>query len=713
MRKEICLRGLMLACLPAMMAQAASVDDSGKNARDMDEIIVTAQRRSERLVDVPISVDSVDQEQLELKKVNSILDLSKVSTSLRFEAHTPAFQPTLRGVGSQVQGAGVDSNVAVYVDGFYQVNNYGMGFDLPNVSNVQVLKGPQGTLFGRNATGGAILITTSEPTADLTGRVKLGYAEYNEVSAQGNVSGAVSGNVAAGVSVYYRKNDGYTRNIVTGSKDDDGLKMFNVRPDIVISNHDNLKLRLIFEHSYASNALTLGGSYPDSYNIFAALGIPVAHKPGETSDLSNPFNISKSDGGYALAEWQISDWLSLKSNTGYRHDHENFVSGGDFSPLGLLSVSALTDNKTFSQEFVLSGARGRADWVSGVNYYKNTGKEPADNVYQPGSVLTLKSQTVVSTAYAAFADLTYRATDRLFLTAGGRFSTERKVSDTILYGVVPQPQEKARWNKFTPRAVVRYELDHGTNVYGSYNKGFRSGAFTGFPPNKVDPETLDAFEVGFKHAAGIFDFNSAAFFYNYKNAQVTVIELNGLGRTVNAGNQHNYGAEVELAVHPVRQWSMSLSGAYLHAKYTDFKNIPTMLQVPVAIAPGVSVPGGWAQGSVPNGAGTWAQRSPQWTGNFATSYGIDLGAGTLQLAGNANMTSYFFHFTNEGMREPGFAKVDLNLSYTTNDKHWRAEAYVTNLTDRHTAAERIGGPFGTLALYTAPRVFGGSIGYNF
>ncbi|MGC4252524.1 MAG: TonB-dependent receptor [Sphingobium sp.] len=664
-------------------------------------------------MDVPISLNSVSREELDRKQINSILDLAKAATSLRFEGHTPAFQPTLRGIGSQVQGAGVDANVAVYVDGFYQANNYSMGFDLPNVANIQVLKGPQGTLFGRNATGGAILVTTSAPSTDkITGNVKFRYAQYDDIGGQAYLSGPINQNIAAGLSVYYRQSDGYVKNIFTGRDDDGSIKQFNIRPDILLDNGNGLKVRLIYEHVYNSNATGLGASYTDDYNIFGALGVTVAHKPSETAGNVKGINRSKSDGVYAIADWELRDDIALKSTTGYRHDHAYFQSEGDQSPLDMLWVSAITDNKTFSQEFVFSGKTGRLDWAAGINYYRNIGKEPDSGIVQGGSRITLKSQTVKTNAWAAFADVTFEAVDGLFLTAGGRYSTEKKGSDTLLFGAIPQPHESERWNKFTPRAVIRYQMAPDTNVYASYSKGFRSGAFTGFPPEKVNPENIDAYELGFKHSSPIFDVNAATFFYNYKDAQVTVIELNGLGRTLNAGNQHNYGAELEVAVRPVPQWSINLSGAWLRAKYTDFTNAVTIVKVPVEISPGVFVPGGWAQVRQ-DASGTYVPRSPKWTGNISTTYDIDTGSGIIQLAGNVSLTSHFYHFTNEQMREPGFAKVDLNISYTTPDKHWRGELFVSNLTNHRSAAERIGSGTGTMGLFTPPRIIGGSIGYNF
>jgi iron complex outermembrane receptor protein len=678
-------------------------EDNGANAAS--EIVVTAQRRAERLVDVPISVDSFSQDELELKKIDTVMDLVKVTTSLRFEGNPPAFQPTLRGIGSQVQGAGVDSNVPVYVDGFYLANNYGMNFNLPNVSNIQVLKGPQGTLFGRNATAGAILVTTSEPSDRLTGRVKLTYAKYDDIRAQAYLSGPLNDNVRAGASIYFRKSDGWTKSLVTGADDVGRLKSFNIRPDILFTNNDNLKFRLVYEHAYNFDTTTLVGVYPDSYNLIDALGTFAGRRIGEYGGNVTPENINKSDGIYGMGEWIISDAITLHSATSYRTDSNFFHVDGDGMAIDYIDIENIYTNKTFSQEFTLNGKTGRLDWVAGVNYYWNRGTEPGANVTAGGVLNVLKNQSTRTNAGAAFADLTYEAVDGLFLTVGGRYSVERKFTREFPGGQPPERFIRQKWNKFTPRAVARYEIEPNTNVYASFSKGFKSGAYTGFPPSAIDPETVTAYEAGFKHASPLFSLNASTFLYNYKDAQVSVVLANGLGKTLNAGRQRNYGAELEATLNPISAWRIGLSAAYLNAKYTSFPEGTSFV---------MNGAGGWQQ--IPfDASGTAAPRSPKWSGNVSTSYDVELGSGTLQLAGNLSFFSKFYRLPSEipALRQPGYAKVDLNLSYTTDDERIRAELFVTNLTNYRNITSGGPGTFGTYQFYDAPRVFGASIGYSF
>ncbi|MGC4252096.1 MAG: TonB-dependent receptor [Sphingobium sp.] len=669
--------------------------------------MVTAQRRAERLVDVPISVNSLSQQELETKQINSVADLGKSVTSLRFEGNMPAFQPTLRGVGTLVQGAGTDSNVAVYIDGFYVSNNYGMSFDLPNVSNIQVLKGPQGTLFGRNATAGAILITTADPASELTGRVKATYADYNDIKLQGYLSGPITENLSAGMSVYYRKGDGFLHDIDTGSDKVGRVKMFNIRPDLMYSNNDNLKIRLIYEHGYAFDASGMGGVVQDGYAVAALLGANYADSPNEYGGEFKPKIDSKTDAGYAQIELGLTDDVTLKSSTSYRHDRTNFETDYDFSSLAIFGATSPTDNKTFSQEFLLSGKTGRLDWLVGANYYRNKSWEYTTVIlgidpFDPSAgynYLNYKDITVTTKAWAGFADLTYELADGLFVTAGGRYSTEKK--DAV--APLPVGSDSARWNKFTPRAVVRYKFAPDSNIYASYSKGFRSGAFAGFPPNKVNPESIDAYEVGFKHRSGILELTSAAFLYNFKDVQVTIISIEEPGVTKNAARQRNYGAEMELAIHPTNAWRIGLSGAYLNAKYRKF---------PDAVENYKDGPGSWGQRGV-DASGTWVPRSPKWTGNISSTYDIGLKGGTLQLAGNLSMTSHFYHGLNEQLREPGYTKLDLSTTFSPESQGWQVTFFVNNVTNHRNALQRGASLTGTSARFDWPRVIGASIGYNF
>ncbi len=730
MKISTLLCGAMLTMLPNFaMAQADPAQSEGQKTGDFGDIIVTAQRRAERLVDVPVSVNAISAEEMQVKQINSVFDLGKSVTSLRFEGQAPTFMPTLRGVGTLLLSGSLDASVPVYVDGVYLPNTRGMNFDLPGVNGMQVLKGPQGTLFGRNSTGGAILITTSEPSGTLTGRFKIGYAKYEDLRVQGYLSGPITDHIRAGLSVSYRKSDGYTKNIVTGADDDARAKMFNIRPDILLTNNEGLSVRLIYEHSYAFDTTALGLNNPDGFEGMTALaalfGLEkpiIATKPWQTSANSEPINRNVGDSGAAILNWEMSDELTLKNVTSYRADKNRFLADADLSQLSFFDVGNDVFYRTFSDEMTLNGKIGKLDYVAGLYYY--WGKVwDADNgraVFfgQPstgGNFQHIKAETA-----AAFLDMTYEVAPNLFLTAGGRYSTERKdysLVNSVTGLAIPiedipdipdlnLPDHK-RWNSFTPRAVVRYQIDAGSNVYASYSRGYKTGTYSGAAPVLIDPEHLDAYEVGFKHSSHRFSITSAAFYYDYRNVQVTAVDANNPARTnsVNADEARSFGAELEGSFRPTPEWSISMGVAYLNAKFVRFADAPKFVPSP-------DLPGTWTTVNV-SADGTRMPRSPKWSGNFATSYDIDVGSGIVQLSANVNAATKNYNVANLGFPVGTYAEVGANISYTTADTHWRGELFVTNLTNHDRPQQYQGGPLGTYAIWAPPRVFGGSRSYNF
>ncbi|MGC4250447.1 MAG: TonB-dependent receptor [Sphingobium sp.] len=704
MKKSLLLCGVAVACFPAI-AQAQSGTHMADGVEGAD-LIVTAQRRAERLVDVPISVNAINAEELAAKQINSVFDLAKSVTSLRFEGQAPVFMPTLRGIGSLVLGGSLDASVPVYLDGVYLPNTRGMNFDLPNVEGIQVLKGPQGTLFGRNSTGGAILITTSAPSDTFTGRFKATYARFNDLRLQGYVSGPINENIAAGLSVSYRKSDGYTKNIITGSKDDAPAKMFDIRPDIRLTNNEGLSVRLIYEHSYAFDATALGLNTPDGNSLALSFGGIIATKPFETTSNYLPVNRNVGDSWLGIIDWELNDSITLKNSINYRNDRNDFDADADQSNLTIVHVGSTTYFKTFSEELTLNGKTGNLDWVVGAYYYNNKFREAPGRSIVFG-VLNLGSPQHTSTeTIAGFADATYEVTPGLFLTAGARYSTEKK--SIIQYngatGAIDVPLQQHRWNSFTPRAVIRYAIDPNSSVYASYSRGYKTGTYAGGPPTLIKPEHLDAYEIGFKHSSPKFSINAAAFYYNYRDFQVSAVDvLTNRTLAVNAEKERNIGAELEMTFHPTPAWQISLAGAYLDAKFIRFANGPHWITVPG---------GGWTTEPL-SADGTRAPRSPKWSGNASTSYDIDVGSGVVQLMANVTANTVVYNVVHEQFPVHGYAEVGANISYTTADNHWRGELFVSNLTNNKRPQQLQGGPTGTYAIWAPPRIFGASLSYNF
>lgn len=719
----LCSAAVAALSAPAI-AQEAPANIRASEAGNEGDIIVTAQRRDERLVDVPVSVNVVSADEMAIKQINSVFDLGKSVTSLRFEGQAPTFMPTLRGVGTLLLG-GSTSSVPVYLDGVYMSSSSGLNMDLPNIAGMQVLKGPQGTLFGRNSTGGAILITTAEPSDTLTGRMKVTYARFNDMRLAGYVSGPMTDNIRVGLSAHYRKSDGYTRNIFTGAKDDGRAKMFGVRPEIMFTNNEGVSLRLIYEHNYSFDATALGLNNPDGFEGITLLAklydLPtpvIAHKPWETAADGKPVIRNNSDAATGILNWELDDRFTLKNITGYRKGGGEFLADADLSQVAFFHVANETHFWNFSNELVLNGKLNGLDFVTGLYYSKGDDwSEPSGNGVTFGVPTPRNTGTTQHTKreiIAGFLDMTYEASPGLFLTAGGRYGTESIVLsrfDLATGSAVPPPAgvpDRKRWNSFTPRAVVRYEIDTGTNAYVSYSRGYRTGLYNNSTPvTLVGPENMNAYELGFKHSSRQFTFNAAAFYYDYRDVQVTAVDANDPTKqnSVNAEKARTWGIELEAGFRPTPEWSINMAIAHLDAKFIRFRSAPSFV-------PSTALPGTWTTIRA-DASGTRMPRSPSWSGNISTSYTIDVGSGIIQLAADANAATKNYNVANLGFPVEKYAEVGANISYTTADKHWRGEVFVTNLTNHARPQQYQGGPLGTYAIWAPPRIFGASLSYSF
>lgn len=480
---------------------------------------------------------------------------------------------------------------------------------------------------------------------------------------------------------------------------------------------------LIYEHNYAFDASALGLNNPDGYALLSQpapvlnflssiLGVPlptdavIATKPFETAANLKPVNENVSDSFTGILDVDLSDSVKLKNTVNYRSDTNDFKADADLSDKTLVHVGGLVYYKTFSEEITLNGKSGGLDWVLGGYYFNNKFSEGASSNIIFGAPLLGTPQKVQTQTLAAFADATYEITPGLYFSAGARYSSEQRKFEQHdeLTGALVGTKEQKRWNSLTPRAAIRFEFDRNTNVYVSYSKGYKSGTFAGTPPVLVNPEHMDAYEVGFKHSSPTFSVNAAAFLYNYRDFQVSAVDiLNNRTTAVNAELQRNKGAELEMTFRPVPALQISLAGAYLDAKFIRFDNAPLFVKDGF---------GGWST-IASNAAGTRAPRSPEWSGNAAISYDVDVKSGIVQLSANVSANSVVYNVVNEQFPVPGYAEVGANISYTTNDKHWRAELFVTNLTDHKRPQQLQGGPVGTYAIWAPPRIFGGSISYSF
>lgn len=689
-----------------------------ENTSQVGDIVVTAQRRNESLEEVPISITAVTSETLEAVGLARFDDIGKIAVGTHISRSGVYVQPSIRGITSQTVGVGQDNNVAVYVDGFYQPSQMAVNTELSGVRNIQVLKGPQGTLFGRNATGGAIMIETADPTFTPTVTARVGYGNYNDQRVGVFGSTGLGENAAINLSAYRRTRDGYIEDYRTGA-DTNPLEDYGVRSKLLFQPNDALRVVLIGEFASLSDATGISVTNTGRSPFASIPGTVITSEDNKTSMNFQPEVKSRSHALSAQVKYDFGDvTLNLLSRYGEQKDKLHFDI--DASTYNAFDQALGQEQKTFTQEVTLTGVSGRFDWVVGAFYYGSDQSMPYNNtlVAQPDTFFNYAA-TQDSEAYAAFADVTWSVTDALFLTLGGRYSSETK---TYSYRVLPSgavSEADRKWEDFTPRVVLRYEFAPNSSIYGSYTQGFKSGTFnatsTSFSPTPVDPEEVSAFEVGLKLNRGKWRFDTAAYFYEYDNLQVSSIQVvNGSNQTrlSNAATAEIYGLETQVNFDVTDALSVYASAAYTHARYVDFPQAPGVVINPVT---GLNVTGAqdWGGQRIP--------RAPDVTLSAGAVYDWRTQAGTVTLGGNAYYSSEFAPTTaatigtERGTRylQDAYATLNLTASWNINDGPWTLAAYGRNITDTQYYLAKTGNVFGDYHVYAEPATYGVSLEFKY
>ena len=527
---------LPLGAVPAFAAAAPAANDATTKAEG--DIIVTAQRRNERLEDVPMTVQVVSQETLSNAGVNTVRELANVTTGFQVGNSGSYPQPAIRGITTINAGA-YENNVALYVDGLYQYAPQVLNMDLPNVQNIQVLKGPQSTLFGRNATGGAILIDTLDPSKTWKGDVETTYARFNDYRFRGYVAGPLSDKVGVSLSGTLRHTDGYNKiasRTVAGAFDGTGLglKQESIRFKIKAELTDTLRATLSYNYLRASDPRGV---------IFTPIE-QVATPYTGTANTYRPTGLGQVAGDvFTLDEKQHEGSLkleldtgigTLKSLTGYTHSKliTDFDSGGTYAADNH-SLSIIRDKIWQEALDYTIKAIDHVDLIVGGTYFKvKTDYEPgaANSLFLapagslPGTPISSYLRFTDTDfhrqkeAFSGFIDATWHPTSQLSINIGGRYSSETQdvageltnyctsivtpaanpvgsPAGCLVAGVFyptgaatsktytfASSAQGSKYSKFTPRASIRYEISPRTNVYFTYAKGFRSGEWNSAIP---------------------------------------------------------------------------------------------------------------------------------------------------------------------------------------------------------------------------------------
>lgn len=598
----------VLAAIGASGALAAGAQTTATMSNDrklqntLEEVVVTAQKREQDLQDVPISISVLGGDVMQQASVAKVTDLAKLVPNFSYDAAFGSNQDarvTLRGITGFARNAGFESGVSVYIDGVYAGRPVSQNLNLINVERVEVLRGPQGTLFGKNTIAGAINIVTKKPGEELEGKVGANFGNFERRNFSGYVSGPIAGDkLFAGASFFSNERDGYVRNLFNGDMlGTEGAKGGDVQLRYAGSNLD-ANLRADYLDDDSTNV------YTESLDGTSNIPGGVVYSPGiRTINLDSTPREQREVYGVSLAmdyEWQEHTFTSI---TAYRKSDSINRGDNDNAPLDFLDVRGWTEVTEFaSQEFrFASPVQGAFDYILGIYLFDQSVKGAvrfAAGVAHPLPGLATVFSDIDTTSGALFAHANYRLTDHLTLTGGVRYTVERKdlndyhaVGPTAFGGLFDFTSftDDRRDSDVSPMLSLSYAISTDVNVYAKAARGFKSGGWnTDFisrpdhtpPPKAVldfDPERATTYELGIKSEllGRRLQLNLAAFQTDYEDLQVQRRILDpatNLFTSVfdNAASSTIKGAEAEFATRVTEGLSLRGAVGYTDAVYDSF-----------------------------------------------------------------------------------------------------------------------------------------------
>lgn len=737
-----CVSLTALAVAMAANGPACAQSRSGPDTRNIEEVVVTAQRREERLMDVPMSVSAITASELKNSGVQGTRDLNQVVPGLSTPSNGKAFQPAIRGISSSGTAAGDEQNVALYVDGAYLAAPSGNALALKNIERIEVLRGPQGTLFGRNATGGAIRIITRDPgperelQASFDYGTKLNSKDYSLYAAT-----PISDTLAIGVSANIYDDAGYVENLLPGWSQGKFAEThsWNARAKLLWEPTDSLRVMLAYDRgrsqSDAAFALRPLGDLNANRNN------PVVIMPTEPWQIAYNFKPTQNgrSSGTLLEVGYRGDKIDLASTTSYRTHDVHAIFDNDRTNANT-TVTVTEDSAIWvTQEFIAnSHFKGPLNFVAGAYYYHLDSDNDLPTYSGPtvsaaGQLLALGARTTETKGYvktesiAGFGEATYEITPDLKVVAGARYTTETKTLLTVpLAPVRPRLTDRDTWRNWTYRLTSQYDFSPEANVYATFSTGFKSGVYLPTSATfvqKVEPERVAGIEVGAKAriAPGV-NFTAAIFQYNYKNIQVQQNNfINGAATIVltNAAVAKIRGAEAELTARVTQGLQLRAGLSWLpKAEYTDYPG--ALDSVPMgypgslnpSLCPGPRCGLGNDQ-IVRDLSGTRMIRAPEMTANLSATYTHDIGPGRADFTATFYHTSKFFWAPGEHASQPGYSLVNLSAGWQPENGRYRLGVWARNVGNTDYFVYLSPNATGMNVAYAPPREIGFTLSYSY
>lgn len=670
-------------------------------ASSLDDVIVTARRRDELLKDVPISVSALGEERLEQTGASDITALQQQTPNATVQiarGSNSTLISFIRGIGQQDPLWGFEPGVGLYVDDVYVARPQGAVLDIYDVARIEVLRGPQGSLYGRNTVGGAIKYVTNGLSNDPELTLRGTYGSYNQIDLMAVGSIPLADNFRVGGAIASYQRDGYGTNINTGAEHYN-KDVLAARVSAEFEPREDVSIRLAYDrvqddsnprhgHRLIAGATPAGRILPSVYDTNAGLG----------ND-----NSVMSQGASATVQIDLNENWTFKSISAWREGETTTVIDFDNTPAATLDIPGFYADDQFTQEFQFLFDYERIQGVAGFFYLDGHAEGAFDTILGNAGIVIGTNGQVNTESWAGFADVNFDLTDRLHLGIGLRYTLDEKrgtvfranylgaTRSPLLGGTVRAPllvrtnyTNAKDFTQFTPRIALSYDLTDDMTTYASYSQGFKSGGFdmrgdAFLTPNTVngyDPETVDSYEIGLKGALDRLTFAAAVFYNEYQDQQVTTQVPAGAGIASfvdNVGSSTFYGAEFEGRLRILDNLSANFAVGYLHSDFEEFLrfNLTTMVFEDISNL-------------------VVLQNAPDWTGYLGFTWIGDLAGGALAVTPSVSYRgdSSMFEFPNPILDQKAYSLVDLSIVWTDPTDRYTLGLYGKNLTDEE---YRVGG----------------------
>lgn len=701
----------ILAAIPAV---AQTPEQTGDNAEVYPgEILVTAQKRVERLQDVPISITAISQDQIENLGSPRMRDLEYSVPNLLIRAQGEHVRPTviIRGISSTDRNPGYETAVGTYIDGVFQGRGSGFNQNIADVERVEVLKGPQGTLYGKNTIAGAVNIATIKPGDEFSGRALARIGNYDSYEGNAYVTGPlVDGKLFGKVSVFGGQRDGYVKNLADNSRAVD-KKEYGARAQLRFVPSDTLEFLFSVDASHDES------NYVDG-EVIDGVGVV----PGTLTINQGDGLAQKNLRGASLAaDYELGNGGTFTSITAFRQAKTNWNFDVDRTPDPIIFASYNDNDRNFTQELrYASPSDGPLVYVLGLFYMHQNAKTVRPITLDETAIIGfdsgdeyLGSGNVKTDAYAAFLNVTYSLTDTLKLIGGARYNYEKKrlnyaQDGHFLFGLpdVAGIRDSKGDSDISPTIGLSFEPNRDLTLYSKVSWGYKSGGWNadliGDTNGDGDvtaadisfgPEKVISYESGLKTTLldGRLRFNLAAFYLEYDDLQVSQFNVTTATYTIrNAASAKSKGFEIEASADVTREFSMNFGVGYTDATFSNFPD------------------------ANPAGDNYKGRRltAPKWTFNASTKYEKELDSGNrvFAVAGLTYRGPQFSEYDNNAFsRLKGYALLDARLGWSFSDDQLEVSLWARNLLDKSYNLTRYREALlypQTIGTYGMPRTYG-------